>query len=98
MLQHLVALLTAFVDLFEAEGQRLQLALRKVLVAGVVLAVVATVVGAGLIAASGFLLWAFYLALAAELSSALSALIVGLVAWLLLGGALWLIVRRTKAL
>lgn len=98
MLQHLVALLTAFVDLFEAEGQRLQLALRKVLVAGVVLAVVGTVVGAGLIAASGFLLWAFYLALAAELSSALAALIVGLVAWLLLGGVLFLIVRRTKAL
>lgn len=96
MLQHLVALATAFVELFEAEGQRLQVAVRKVLVAGALLAVVATVVGAGLIAASGFLLWAFYLALAAQLSSALSALIVGLVAWLLLGGVLWLIVRRTK--
>ncbi len=98
MLQHLVALLTAFVELFEAEGQRLQLALRKVLVAGALLAVVATVVGAGLIAASGFLLWALYLALAAQLSSSLSALIVGLVAWAVLGGVLWLIVRRTKTL
>lgn len=96
MLQHLAALLTAFVELLEAEGQRLELTLRKTLIAGALLAVVATVVGAGLIAASGFLLWALYLTLAAYLSNALSAAIVGLVAWLLLGGVLWLIVRRTK--
>jgi len=96
VLQHLAALLTAFVELLEAEGKHLELTLRKTLVAGVVLAVVAAVVGAGLIAASGFLLWAFYLALAAHLSSALSALIVGLLAWLLLGGVLWGIARRTK--
>jgi len=96
VLQHLAALLTAFVELLEAEGKRLELTLRKTLVAGALLAVVAAVVGAGMIAASGFLLWAFYLALAAYLSPALSALIVGLAAWLLLGGVLWLIVRRTK--
>jgi hypothetical protein len=96
MVQHLVALLIAFIELLEAEAQRLKLGVRGLLVTGALIAVGASVAAAGLVAASGLLLWAFYLALLPVTSAAASALIVGLVVWLLIGGGAWLAVQRLK--
>jgi hypothetical protein len=96
MVQHLVALLIAFIELLEAEAQRLKLGVRGLLVTVAMIAVGASVAAAGLVAASGLLLWAFYLALLPVTSAAASALIVGLVVWLLIGGGAWLAVQRLK--
>lgn len=96
MVQHLVALLIAFIELLEAEAQRLKLGVRGLLVTFAMVAVGASVAAAGLVAASGLLLWAFYLALLPVTSAAVSALIVGLVVWLLIGGGAWLAVQRLK--
>jgi hypothetical protein len=96
MVQHLVALVVAFIELLEAEAQRLKLGLRGLLVTGALIAVGASVAAAMLVAASGLLLWAFYLALLPVTSAAASALIVGLVIWLLIGGGAWLAVQRLK--
>jgi hypothetical protein len=54
------------------------------------------VVAATLAAASGFLFWAAYAALLPELGSALSALVVGLGLWIVVGGASWLIANRLR--
>jgi hypothetical protein len=96
VVQHLVALLIAFIELLEAEAQRLKLGVRGLLVTVALIAVGASVAAAGLVAASGLLLWAFYLALLPVTSAAASALIVGLVVWLLIGGGAWLAVQRLK--
>jgi hypothetical protein len=96
VVQHLVALLIALVELVEAEADRLKLGVRKLLVAGALAAVGASVGAAMLVAASGFLLWGFYLALLSVVSAAWAALIVGLVVWLLIGGGAWLAVQRLK--
>jgi hypothetical protein len=96
VVQHLVALLIAVVELIEAEADRLKLGVRKLLVAGALVAVGASVGSAMLVAASGLLLWGFYLALLPVTSAAWAALIVGLVVWLLIGGGAWLAVQRLK--
>ena len=96
MLQHLVALLIALIELLEAEADRLKLGVRGLLVTGALVAIGASVGAAMLVAASGLLLWAFYLALLPVTSAAVSALIVGLVVWLLIGGGAWLAVQRLK--
>lgn len=96
MVRHLVGLLVAFVELLEAEAERVTLGLRRVLVTGAVLAVGAALVSALLLAASGLLLWSFYLALAPLMPEALAALTVGLVVWLVVGGGAWLAVSRIR--
>jgi hypothetical protein len=96
VVQHLVALLVAFIELVEAEAQRLKLGLRGLLVTGALIAALAAVGAAMLIAASGLLLWAFYLALLPVTSAAWSALIVGLVIWILIGGGAWLAAQRLR--
>jgi hypothetical protein len=96
MVQHLVALLIALIELLEAEADRLRLGVRGLLVTGALVVVGASVGAAMLVAASGLLLWAFYLALLPVTSAAVSALVVGLVVWLLIGGGAWLAVQRLK--
>lgn len=96
MVRHLVGLLVAFVELLEAEAERLTLGLRKLLVTGAMLAVGASLVGALLLAASGLLVWSLYLALAPLMPEALAALTVGLVVWLVGGGGAWLVVTRIR--
>ncbi len=96
MVQHLVGLLVAFVELLEAEAERFTLGLRKLLVTGAMLAVGASLVAALLLAASGLVLWSLYLALAPLMPEALAALTVGLVVWLVVGGGAWLVIARLK--
>lgn len=96
MAQHLVALVVAFIELLEAEAERLKLGLRGVLLTGAMIAVGATVVGTALAAGLGFLLWALYLALLTATSAAWAALIVGLALWLVMGGGGWLVVRSLR--
>ncbi len=96
MAQHLVALVVAFIELLEAEAERLKLGLRGLLVTGAVVAVGAAVAGTTLAAGVGFLLWALYLALLTATSAAWAALIVGLVVWLVMGGGGWLVVRSLR--
>ncbi len=96
MVQHLVGLLVAFVELLEAEAERFTLGLRKLLVTGAMLAVGASLVAALLLAASGLVLWSLYLALAPLMPEALAALTVGLVVWLVVGGGAWLVITRLK--
>lgn len=96
MVQHLAALVIALIELVEAEADRLKLGVRGLLVTGALAAVGASVGAAMLVAASGFLLWAFYLALLSAVAAAWAALIVGLVVWLLIGGGAWLAVQRLK--
>jgi len=96
VVQHLVGLLVAFVELLEAEAERFTLGLRKLLVTGAMLAVGASLVAALLLAASGLVLWSLYLALAPLMPEALAALTVGLVVWLVVGGGAWLVITRLK--
>jgi hypothetical protein len=96
VVRHLVGLLVAFVELLEAEAERLTLGLRKLLVTGAMLAVGASLVGALLLAASGLLVWSLYLALAPLMPEALAALTVGLLVWLVVGGGAWLVVTRIR--
>jgi hypothetical protein len=96
MAQHLVALVVAFIELLEAEAERLKLGLRGLLLTGAVIAVGAAVAGTALAAGVGFLLWALYLALLTATSAAWAALIVGLVVWIVMGGGGWLVVRSLR--
>jgi len=96
MAQHLVALLVAFIDLLEAEAKRFELGLRGLLVTGALILVASAVAGAGLVAGLGFVLWALYLVLLSATSAAGAALIVGVVAWLVMGGGGWIVVRRLQ--
>ena len=96
MVQRVVALLIAFVELLEAEADRLTTGLRRLLVTGALIAIGATLVAAGLVAGSGFLVWSLYLTLLPRMPDPLAALIVGLGVWALLGGATWLAVQRLR--
>lgn len=82
----LAELLISAVELVELEGRSLR---RKVqgLMQSLVMMLAA---GAMLIAASVWLTWALFTALATALSPALAGLIIGVVSLLLAGGFLWL--------
>jgi hypothetical protein len=96
VVQNLVGLGLAFVELLEAESARLKINVKRVLVTAALVIVGGVVVAATLAAASGFLFWAAYAALLPELGSALSALVVGLGLWIIVGGASWLIANRLR--
>ncbi|MFU8887115.1 MAG: hypothetical protein ACNA8N_00770 [Trueperaceae bacterium] len=96
MVQRVVALLIAVVELLEVEADRLTMSVRRLLVTGALVAIGTAVVAAGLVGGSGFLVWSLYLTLLARMPAALAALIVGLGAWVLLGGATWLAVLRLR--
>jgi nitrate reductase NapE component len=96
MVQRVVALLIAVVELLEAEADRLTTGIRRLLVTGALVAIGTTVVAAGLVGGSGFLMWSLYLTLLARMPAASAALIMGLGAWLLLGGVTWLAVLRLR--
>lgn len=96
MVQRVVALLIAVVELLEAEADRLTTGIRRLLVTGALVAIGAVLVAAGLVGGGGFLLWSLYLTLLTRMPDAAAALIVGLGVWLLLGGATWLAVRRLR--
>lgn len=96
MVQRVVALLIAVVELLEAEADRLTTGLRRLLVTGALVAIGAVLVAAGLVGGGGFLVWSLYLTLLARMPDALAALIVGLGVWVLLGGATWLAVQRLR--
>ena len=94
MVQHLVNVLVAFLELLEAEAERFTAGARKLLVTGAVVAVAAVVASAMLLAASGLLLWAFYLALLTLMTEPWAALSVGLAVWFVVGVGTWLAVAR----
>ena len=94
MVQHLVNVLVAFMELLEAEAERFTSGVRALLVTGAVVAVAAVVASALLLAASGLLLWAFYLALLTLMIEAWAALTVGLTVWFVVGVGAWLAVSR----
>ena len=96
MVQRVVALLIAVVELLEAEADRITAGLRRLMVTGALIAIGATLAAAGLVGGSGFLMWSLYLTLLARMPDALAALIVGLVVWVLLGGATWLAAQRLR--
>jgi len=96
VVQRVVALLIAVVELLEVEADRLTMSVRRLLVTGALVAIGTAVVAAGLVGGSGFLVWSLYLTLLARMPAALAALIVGLGAWVLLGGATWLAVLRLR--
>jgi len=96
VVQRVVALLIAFIELLEAEADRLTAGIRRLLVTGALVAIGTTLVAAGLVGGGGFLLWSLYLTLLTRMPDAMAALIVGLGVWLLLGGATWLAVQRLR--
>ncbi len=96
MVQHLVAILVALVELLDAEAVRLKLGLRKLLTFGALAAVAAVLGPAVLVFASGFVLWALFLALQASMTLAGAALVTALIVWFVLGGVAWLVSRRLK--
>ena len=96
MVQRVVALLIAVVELLEAEADRLTTGIRRLLVTGALVAIGAALVAAGLVGGGGFLLWSLYLTLLTRMPDATAALIVGLGVWVLLGGATWLAVQRLR--
>lgn len=96
MVQHLVALLTTFIELLEAEAERLKLGLRGLLVTGALLAVFAAVASTALVVATGFLLWSYFLALDPYMASAWAALIVGVTVWVLIALAAILVYNKLK--
>ncbi len=96
MVQHVVALFTTFIDLLEAEAERLKLGLRGLLMTAALLAVGATVAATALVVATGFLLWSFFLALDPYMYAAWAALIVGGTIWVLIGITAWIVVSRLR--
>lgn len=94
MVQNLVNVLVAFLELLEAEAERFTHGARKLLVTGAVVAVAAILAATLLLAANGLLLWAFYLALLPLMSKTWAAVTVGLAIWLVVGGGAWLAVAR----
>jgi hypothetical protein len=96
VVQHLVGVVLTLIELIEALLARLKLNLRK-LALTIALVAVGAVIGAFvLLVATGFLLYSFYLALLPGMTAAQAALTVGLVIWLLVGGAAWLAVSRLR--
>lgn len=96
MVRHLVAILVALIELLDAEAVRLKLGLRKLLTFGALAAVAAVVGPAILVFASGFVLWALFLALESTMSLAAAALVTALIVGFVFGGAAWLVSRRLK--
>jgi hypothetical protein len=96
VVQHVVALLTTFIELLEAEAERLKLGLRGLLMTAALLAVGATVAATALVVATGFLLWSYFLALEPYMYDAWAALIVGGTIWLIIGIAAWIVVSRLR--
>lgn len=81
MLRSLVEVLIALIELLEAEAGRLGAAAKRIGIGWAVLATAAFVASWLLLFASALLVWSLYLALAAPLGPALSALICGLAIW-----------------
>ena len=96
MIERLVRVLLAFVELLEAESQRLALGTRKLLTTGAVVVIGALVAGGALMVGSAFLLWSFYAALLPHFGVPLAALTVGLSIWLVIGGGTWLALRKMR--
>ncbi len=96
MVQHVVRLLLAVVELIEAEAGRLQRSAKGLLVRGAVAAIVATAAGGALFTGSVFLSWSFYAALRPRLGEALAAGTVGLTMWIVAGGVAWLVLARLR--
>lgn len=94
MVQRLVSLGLAFVELLEAESARFKMNFKQVLVTTGLVLVGAVVVAGTLTAASGLLLWSAFLALSPEVGSAGAALILGAGLWIVVGGAVWLVANR----
>lgn len=81
MVQSLVDVLIALIELLEAEAEALRKNAKRLGFAAAVIAVGASVATLLLLAGSALLIWSLYLALAAPLGPALSALLCGLVLW-----------------
>lgn len=96
MVQHVVDMLLALVELLEAEAGRLNVNVRGLLAQAGVVVIAAFAAGGLLVLGSLSLVWAGYAALRPAFGEALAALIVGLVIWILVGGATWLGYRRMK--
>lgn len=96
MLQHVVGILLALIEVLEAEAERFRANVRRLVVEGAVALIVATAAGGMLVVGTVFVLWAFYTAMRPALGEAWAALIVGLVVWIVVGGATWLIFGRLK--
>lgn len=96
MLERVVTLFVTVIEWLHVKAERLGVGVRTVLAAVALAAVGATVGGAVLVAASGFVLWSLFLAMEASMSTAWAALSVALVVWLGIGGATWLLVRRLR--
>lgn len=102
MVQHVVGLLLALVELLEAEAERLKVNLRQLLVTGAIAVIVALVAGGAMVLGSVFLTVGFYTALRPALGEALAAVTVGITVWVVAGGAAWLVLgtlrrKRTPA-
>lgn len=97
MVQHLVALALAFVELLEAEAARLKLNVRKVLATGALVLMGAVLAAGVLSAASGLLLWAAFLGLQGSVGTAPAALILGAGLWVVVGGGAWLVAKRLRS-
>ena len=96
MVQRLVGLGLAFVELLEAESARLKLNFKQILATTGLVIVGAVVVAGTLSAASGFLLWAAFLALEPAVGTAGAALVLGAGLWILVGGGAWIAANQLK--
>ena len=97
MVQRLVGIGLAFVELLEAESARFRVNVKQVLVTAGLVAMGAVLVSVTLSVASGFLFWSAYLALSPEVGSAAAALILGAGLWIVVGGAVWLVANRLRS-
>ncbi len=95
-MQHVVGMLLALIELLEAEAERLNANVRRLIVEGAFALVAASAAGGLLVVGSAFVIWAFFTALRTALGEAWAALIVGVVVWILVGGAMWLLSGRIK--
>lgn len=96
MIERLVRVLLAFVELLEAESQRLALGARNLLATGAIVIVGALVAGGALMVGSAFLIWSYYAVLLPHLGVPLSALAVGSSIWIVIGGGTWLALRKMR--
>jgi hypothetical protein len=96
MVQHVVGMLLALIELLEAEAERLNANVRRLVVEGAVALIAASAAGGLLVLGSVFVLWAFFAALRPALGEAWAALIVGVVVWTVVGGATWLVSERMR--
>lgn len=96
MVQHIVGVLLAAVELLEAEAARLKVNARQLVMNGAVAVIVAIAAGGALATGTVFLSWAFYAALRPSMGDALAAMTVGLTVWIVAGGAAWLAIGRLR--